>query len=237
MLKYGWRILAVLALCAYVAGLVIWASSDFPTPSQICEEAKNAANQNCTFDYIVSFVLWKILAWTGKHLLEIGTITLAAFVLIQVIDNRESSERQLRAYVFVDGGQFDYSQTHDAFRGHLVIKNYGQTPAYDFEVFASVRVFEPDAPIFDFTQLHPERSAKAPLGPTAEFNIDRTIRARPNDLQEVIDREKAIFMWGIATYRDAFGHRETLEFRCVSQRIRMSADTWGMEPYPESRSE
>jgi hypothetical protein len=200
--------------------------------------------QDCSAYNAILYALWKIGEFVDSHsgaFTTLATVAIAAFTLTLWqstnklwLAGERHSERELRAYVFVDGGQFDYSSTHEAFRGHLVIKNYGKTPAYDLEVFASVRVFEPDVPIFDFAQLHPEKSARTPLGPGAEINIDRTIRARPNDLQEVIDREKAIFMWGKASYRDAFGNGETLEFRCVNMRVRDTSNTWVMQPYPES---
>jgi hypothetical protein len=38
--------------------------------------------------------------------------------------SRQTAERQLRAYVYIDGGSFDYSEPHDSFRGHLSLKNY-----------------------------------------------------------------------------------------------------------------
>jgi hypothetical protein len=146
--------------------------------------------------------------------------------------SRQTAERQLRAYVYIDGGSFDYSGAYDSFRGTLCLKNYGQTPAYDQEVHASVRVFPVDAPVFNFTKSG-RPSAKSTIGPGGESNIRRTVRSSGNEFDEVIDRKKAVFMWGFVTYRDAFDQTQTLEFRCVSARTRESNNVWVMEPYPD----
>lgn len=173
----------------------------------------------------------------GEGLLVMVTILLVLVTRDLVNGADDTAKRQLRSYVYIDGGEFDYSKTHDAFRGHIVLKNFGQTPAYGSEVYASVRIFDANAPTFDFTKSRMKRSAKTTIGPTAENNIDRNTRAAPGDLEAVIQREKRIFMWGVVTYRDAFEKDQTLEFRCVSSLLRSGDNTWVMEPYPEGESE
>lgn len=167
--------------------------------------------------WLSTHFLWKVTDKTLKHA-------------------EKTTERQLRAYMFVDGGSFSWSANHSAFRATVVIKNYGQTPAYETEVYAKAALFPAGAPKFNFSKTG-LKSAKSPLGPGATMNVQKLALARAADLSPVINRKKQIFVWGIVLYRDAFGNNETLEFRCVNQRTRDSANTWGMEPYPEPDEE
>jgi hypothetical protein len=213
----------------------------FPPYKTYCE-GDYANNYYCVI-YELTIALSAFVEEHSGAFTALATVAIAWFTLSlrestdRLWDASERhSERELRAYVLVDGGQFDYSRARDMIRGHIVVKNYGQTPAYNFSVFASVRIFEPDVPIFDFTPLHPERSALITLGPAAESNIDRIVAAFPDDFENVCQHERAIFMWGVITYRDAFGRDHREEFRCRNRHPRDSGNTWVMEPYPKDNS-
>ena len=60
-----------------------------------------------------------------RRSLQYFTGALAIIGLVQITDNRQSSERQLRAYVNIATTGYN-SNVAD-----IVIKNFGATPAYD----------------------------------------------------------------------------------------------------------
>lgn len=128
---------------------------------------------------------------------------------------RASNERQLRAYVLVDAAsvtKFDTGPTE----AHVILKNYGQTPAYDFE---AVFVIE----MTDFPRKHSYSldgsAAPSPnvvvLGPGAIAH-GYPFTKRPLTTGEVADVKNgsgAIYVFGTATYRDAFQKLRHTSFR------------------------
>jgi hypothetical protein len=130
-----------------------------------------------------------------------------------------TAERQLRAYVFPRApkiiGLFSDSPPLMTCR----IRNFGQTPAYELRISATV-----------FVGIEPLREMPAPepieqitdfvLGPSGECNISRSYILSDQHANEIRAGRMAIYFRGIISYRDAFGHTppRTTEFTLMKSR-------------------
>jgi len=136
---------------------------------------------------------------------------------------RESSERQLRAYVF--------PETVDILEGmmlqppllqkqnvpwvHMTIKNSGQTPAYDVVSWLQIAVvaLEQENTLVFPTPM--QQVSANNLGPgsmmTKGLWFDRPITAP--EVQEIQSVQKGIYAYGRIEYRDAFGTNHFTNFR------------------------
>jgi hypothetical protein len=132
---------------------------------------------------------------------------------------RETAERQLRAYVALD--YMDLVSARDAsyggYEAQYVIRNSGETPAYDVRLAMQCRVREypltAELPIVTDDQLGPA----APLNPGGEINriVRDTEAAAKNDIHYGVMRDytDAVYYFGLVTYRDAFGKNHRTKFR------------------------
>jgi hypothetical protein len=208
MLKY-WRYIVIVALCVYVVLLWTYALLGFPAEGQICEETKNAANQDCTTHHILVVVGWHFLRWLGHNLLELGTIALASFVLIQIIDNRKSDERQLRAYISIKkGNEFRQGGVKGLkFEFRPIIFNSGQTPAYDMYAVSFIKFMSlQEATTYDFNVPPLIATAIMTLGPREDrfthVIFDRKLTRQ--ELRQFRLLTHNFFIYGTIYYRDAF---------------------------------
>jgi hypothetical protein len=136
---------------------------------------------------------------------------------------RESSERQLQAYVLpenasmIDGTMCVPPQPARAnvpFVG-MLIKNCGQTPAYKVISWADIAVI---AVTDENTKLGippiPEKFSNT-LGPGSIFNktlwFDRPLAA--NEIADIAAGTRAIYLHGKIEYQDAFGKSRFTNFR------------------------
>lgn len=139
----------------------------------------------------------------------------------QMAEARESAERQLRAYVFVDTAHFARPETEDGdarpWPIHIVIKNFGQTPAFNLTIKAA-RGIDLDAAN--------SRALEIPSG----ADISPCVAVAPNHITTmrlaglengIIDwreaarlRQKA-YLWGRIDYFDVFGHSHFTTFQMV----------------------
>ena len=155
-------------------------------------------------------------------LVVVGVIGIA--VAIRTLNHmRESSERQLRAYVLMDSGSVLDStatippqpeQANTPFAG-LLIKNFGQTPAYKVISYAQIAVIpranENTLPV---VPPIPEQFSNT-LGPSATFNkrvsFDRPLS--PHEIDDIRIGTRAIYLYGRIEYQDAFKKRHYTDFR------------------------
>jgi hypothetical protein len=136
---------------------------------------------------------------------------------------RESSEQQLQAYVLPEGaGIFDGSTVKppQPVRANfpfvaMLIKNFGQTPAYKVVSWAQIAVI----PVRDENTalgVPPlvEKFSNT-LGPGGTFNksfwFDRPLSA--NEIADIATGVRAIYLYGRIEYRDAFKKRRFTNFR------------------------
>jgi hypothetical protein len=140
------------------------------------------------------------------------TFSLVWVVLCQLRDARKSSERQLRAYVFGNGGGISLvapssggiMQIHVDYR----FKNFGQTPAYKASTWTTMEIFEVNAPVFS---QHTGRGNFA-IGPGANFESPLGGTLNYQELADIRADKKAIFIWGEIKYVDAFGEDRHFRF-------------------------
>ena len=134
----------------------------------------------------------------------VATCVIAIYGIRQFQSARESSERQLRAYVFITSKVI---KLHDGeFVCEFVLNNTGQTPAYQLADFSDVWFDDPDAPQdeADFTETDGDKVLC--IGPSDSISIIVHFPDGAN-LDEVKVRTKSI--WGAAKveYVDTFGNR------------------------------
>ena len=127
----------------------------------------------------------------------------------------ETAKRQLRAYVAVDDSMVQQIGT-DWYDVNLKIKNFGQTPAYNFDLSVSCRQ------IADIEELNSPSLPETPrktgmtIPPTAHHTTTIHISQLENSvLREIVDGRVRTHLWGWITYQDCFDNHRTIEFRFV----------------------
>jgi hypothetical protein len=162
-----------------------------------------------------------------ENVLTLGLILvgiIGIWVAIRTLNHmRESSEQQLRAYVLMESAsvvigslanppQPDKADT--PFAG-MLIKNFGQTPAYKVVSWAQITVI----PVANENTMPvvppiPEQFTTT-LGPGATFNkgvwFDRSFT--PNEITDIVAGTRAIYLYGRIGYLDAFKKRRFANFR------------------------
>lgn len=148
----------------------------------------------------------------------IGTV----FVGWTLMEQRHTSRRELRAYVFpesvgiTDGYAYPERQMPKGeIGGAIIIKNTGQTPAYDVCHWGEVAIADcenentlvaPSIPISDF-------GSSVPPGGTINKlrNLGRALT--PEEKAAVEAGKSAIYFYGRIDYRDAFNQRQWATYR------------------------
>lgn len=120
---------------------------------------------------------------------------------------REMGARQLRAYIGISETKYENGPLGPAIG--VVIKNFGQTPAYKLRgwtawEFADIATFE-DAP-------HSVLRPSCDICPGVPFNY-----MQPFNVPEA-DARRPIFLWGRIDYVDAFGEPRHTIYRFYDQR-------------------
>jgi len=221
----------------YFFSIPLGVCASFPEPIDSFSKPDNPTDNNyykpkdlqaqqataCFTEWIFySTILQFFLACLGAWLL-FRTIRLSkkanAITLSAIQQEHDNAQRELRAYVLVDGASFEDIKAR-GYTVRVVIKNFGQTPAYKLRVSAdATECFPPDnwvAP--DFT----DEDSCGPLGAGAETHHIATRDSLPPDsiadLQKPDDlfiEYKNVFIWGKAVYFDCFGVERTTTFRLM----------------------
>jgi hypothetical protein len=210
--RFFWVIVVGFAVVAWL--LWWWASFGYQTEAYVCEYSKNN-EPHCTQHYFVIAIFRATMLWVEKFhesLLVLGTFILLGVVAIQVRDARKSSERQLRAYICMYGGSITLRQLGQQIflEGYVSLKNFGQTPAYGHSSWIRIDVREAHAAPFAITG---NGLTKAIIAPTGEANLP--VHHGPvaaQDLLDIRNEAKRIFVWGRSDYIDAFGTPRFFKF-------------------------
>jgi hypothetical protein len=146
-----------------------------------------------------TFTLWRATT-------EQGTLT-----RIAISDARESSNRELRAYISVVIGTaaFQERPSGTKFAGHPTLRNSGRTPAYNVRHFGKAEII-PHAIVDNFRFERPAGNSlgQACVGPGEERILSCVVPNMVNDNDvESIKRgiDQALWIWGTILYDDAFG--------------------------------
>jgi hypothetical protein len=128
---------------------------------------------------------------------------------------QQNAERQLRAYIGIEGGGFYAIKGRPWVRAEVRFKNYGQTPAHDVHIWQAISLFAPDAFTFDedpedVAGNPAENSVMSPLGvetlTTGQFSL------APGEFDDITSGKKVPITWGRARYRDVFDKEQTFTF-------------------------
>jgi len=162
--------------------------------------------------------------------LAVGTLLLAAFALWQVLISRRTARQQLRAYVIFEGGSIPLQQLQGQtfFEAYVRLKNFGQTPAYNHSSWVRIEVQDASQPPF----APGNGLTKDILAPAGESNLP--VHCGPitaQDLNDIRNERKRIFVWGGADYTDIFEANWHYEFRCWNEKeMPNRPNQWGLVP-------
>jgi hypothetical protein len=206
-------------------GVLGWQASYAPTEmeKQECQDAAKRGShkteecrnlwERTTTDPVAFFTFWLAISTIG---LGVSTILLWRAGENQKRLMADTAERQLRAYVNVAGGKITFEQP-DAPEWHLVVKNFGQTPAYDVRHWTHIWITE--YPL----------SVELPV-PDPDFPMSNSILAPGNHEDMVWKKEPpipansleligtpagTIFIYGEIRYVDAFGKHRLTRYRLI----------------------
>ena len=175
---------------------------------------------------------WWLIKLTGA--LAIATVALVvvtAFLWIAtrrlVIDAKESSQRQLRAYVSVDTEHMTDPHGNTIPDRHgFVVKNHGQTPAHVLEHWTQLCVSE-----FPLTQSLAAPSAdrlivKTVVHPGNDRLIIEDMPLHPEELAAIESGTHAWYAWGCVTYTDVFGEPHSTQFCFFVNKEALALQRW-----------
>jgi hypothetical protein len=136
--------------------------------------------------------------------------------------SRKTAERQLRAYLLIDRAEFAQPEMeggeHQPWHIHVVVRNFGATPAYGASIKASKRlaVGLPDDILL--TEPVDETTSAAVIVPQGHpttlriGGLDHGIA----DFIEAGQSNQVAYIWGRVDYFDAFGHPHFTKFQMVN---------------------
>tara|TARA_R110000868_G_scaffold33892_4_gene122748 strand:+ start:552 stop:1418 length:867 start_codon:yes stop_codon:yes gene_type:complete len=147
-----------------------------------------------------------------------------------VVDARLNAERQLRAYVYVDGISISWAgRVPEAV---VVIKNLGQTPAYRTTNVFFIGDGE-DNDFANFEYEHPLSRDDLPPGGIRKA----TIKFESFDTNLTVAATSglhSIYIWGRIEYIDAFNQPQWTEYRHrMGRKTKPEVPVFDMEPCPD----
>lgn len=163
-----------------------------------------------------------------KLFIVVGTLILAWFTVLlwdsthklwrssreDAVNTRDHNERQLRAYVHVDKAEIQYAD--EQAKLIISVKNFGQTPAYDYFGSCGIKVEErasaESLPLGANTARY-----KAVIGPGGSINETDECGLHALGAVEVgADKGSCLYVWLNLNYTDAFEKTHNLTFRGIS---------------------
>ena len=140
---------------------------------------------------------------------------IALYAIRQYAESRRSSQRQLRAYVFIETCKLtrDPNWNEGPWEIHLSFKNFGATPATPFfyKIERDVR-----APIAANTVIPfgegAQESLPPPIPPGHFFTVRAPIMSVAH-FQSAVAKKEWAYIWGQLHYTDIFGDEHRLRFQ------------------------
>jgi hypothetical protein len=159
----------------------------------------------------------RLMLRTNEGLFIVGFLgVIAAFCTFRNVKN--SSERQLRAYLTVGVGGAVYQEREKGtpFGVLPILINTGQTPAYEVKWVIKAAVLPKELPANYALSEVGEDCGKTTIANSQRVNMHaRADGFQPDD--EVADikshaRDKALYVWGLVRYVDAFRNKRYTRF-------------------------
>jgi len=146
---------------------------------------------------------------------DIAVSTQAAIDSVAAL--RERTAQQMRAYLCVIIGSGDYQDRAKNFKfaSRPMLINAGHTPAHKVSYKAKAAIFPVPLPE-DFTfPLTGESIGAALVGPQQNATMGEIVDEFCDDTEVAdirIGNGKALYIWGIVSYEDVFGHKHFTKF-------------------------
>jgi hypothetical protein len=151
----------------------------------------------------------------GTWALAVATIALALATIWLVVDAKHASQRQLRAYVYINPGSAFHVGGKNTLQIYSVLGNSGQTPAINVERFVGLEVSPPKDNIASDSLMTREHGI-AVLGPRGELMLVKNWKGngRLNDEQTKSIRrsELMVYVFGKILFEDIFGDKWETHF-------------------------
>lgn len=172
-------------------------------------------------------------AWTlSDKIAVIASIValLQFFALVATIfAMMRTAKRQLRAYICLYGGSIRLLPVENQtfVEAYVRLKNCGQTPAYGHRCWVRMDVTDAAKPPFDISENCLTRDI---IGPDGEANLP--VHWGPISAQNITDirnETKRIFVWGRADYIDAFGEERYFKFHFLNAK-ELPGKGWPLVP-------
>jgi len=160
-------------------------------------------------------------AWAAAIFAFVGTL----LIFFTFMETRRVSRAELRAYVCVES----ISVTPGTARGtpaefrkkiacHIVIKNSGQTPAYEVRHWAAIDFLPPsEEEKLEVPPLERVHMSTMPPGGVNTSNRFLLKSLTPEDGKALKKNEMALFIWGRVEYLDAFGRPRFTNYKVVGK--------------------
>jgi hypothetical protein len=155
--------------------------------------------------FTVLFTLGLFIATT---LLWISTWRASADQITQL---RASSERQLRAYVYLENAYFDRGLAGWGIK--YKFKNFGQTPAHSVRVSEIAQVVNWNGASTEIPTPRAMSIAMGSMAPMGDFFENDVDLVGAATLEEIQSGVKAIYLIGTITYSDVFLETRSTSFR------------------------
>jgi hypothetical protein len=184
-----------------------------PSPKMSDDEAAKNSEDIEIQRKIVKLTKW-LAIFGGLQFLALIVQAVVFYITFRAV--RDTSQRQLRAYVLVSSALLKFKRP-DAPEVQVHFKNYGQTPAYEMRGWISIwiekyplKITLPEAPP-DF------RKATETLAPS-RVSIFVTSKSPPVQAQYIRllgTPEGTVYVYGEIRYKDAFGTARWTKYRLM----------------------
>lgn len=127
--------------------------------------------------------------------------------------SEDTARKQLRAYVCIEECILIEEEDLLFFSAQILIKNYGQTPAYDVKITAKAKtigssIFE----FFDISVSNTQATEPTILGPSAAMTKSIYNELQIDELTAITTEICNIFIIGIIEYRDIYNSIQSTNF-------------------------
>jgi hypothetical protein len=147
-----------------------------------------------------------------------ATVSIAGYAVLQFVESRKSSERELRAYLSVVIGGAIYQERSKPlrFEARPTLLNNGATPAYKVRYSAIAKII-PDtiAPTYAFKIPAAPPVSQSSVGPKENRILSAVYPRLIRDSRVptvMAGAGVALWVWGIVEYEDAFQNPRYTEF-------------------------
>jgi hypothetical protein len=163
-------------------------------------EALDAEKIIAAFTVILGIATWKL--WRSTDALVKGA--------------EETSERQLRAYVFAVAGRVRRFAVNEPVEIEVRFENTGQTPAYGVHHTMNIAMCDPPLPLHELDFTNPRKDAMGPRKSSSSFaSFGPDYKLSQGHFAAVQSEEAAVWVYGEIRYEDAFGKPRWTKFRFI----------------------